>query len=219
MNMQSVTLPSVSVKERRYDASGRRSRALERRTRVLDAAWEQFSRQGYAGTTISAIARQADVSEETIYKAFGGKSGLVRELRARALEGSGPAHAETRSDQLRQQSDPTRIVRGWARLAAEVAPIVTPVLLLVRDAALVDPDLRNLASELDEARRQRMAENAAALKRGGHLRARMTLQHATDVMFAVSSPEVFELLVLRCGWDLSRYARHVETTLRAALLR
>jgi hypothetical protein len=29
---------------------------------------------------------------------------------------------------------------------------------------------------------------------------------------------MFELLVLRCGWDLPRYARHLEDTLRAGLL-
>jgi AcrR family transcriptional regulator len=207
------------VKGRSYDASRRRAEALERRERVLDVAWEQFRAHGYSATTVAAVARRAEVSEETVYKTYGGKSGLVRELRTRALEGAGPEPAETRSDRLRDESDPVRIVRGWARLAAEVAPRVAPVLLLVRDAALVDPGMRALLAELDQERRRRMATNAAALHGAGHLRPDLSVQRATDLMFAASSPEMFELLVLRCGWDLERYSRQLEDTLRAGLLR
>ncbi|MGH3646029.1 MAG: TetR/AcrR family transcriptional regulator [Micromonosporaceae bacterium] len=46
--------------------------------------------RGYAATTLAAIAREAGVSVETIYKAFGGKSGLVRALYERGLTGIGP---------------------------------------------------------------------------------------------------------------------------------
>jgi AcrR family transcriptional regulator len=210
---------TASVKARSYDASRRRASARERRERILDIAWEEFGRRGYAATTVAAVARRAGVSDETVYKSFGGKSGLVRELRARALQGAGPEPAEARSDRLRDETDPVRIVRGWARLAAEVAPRVAPVLLLVRDAALVDPGMRILLTELDEERRRRMATNAAALHGAGHLRPGLTVQRATDLMFAASSPEMFELLVLRCGWDLERYSRQLEDTLRAGLLR
>lgn len=206
------------VKSRPYDGSGRQARALQRRHRVLDVAWEHFRQHGYAATTVGALARDAGVSEETIYKAFGGKSGLVRQLRLRALRGAGDQAAEDRSDRLREEPDPRRIVRGWARLAAEVAPRVTPVLLLVRDAAIIDPGLRGLATEVEEERRRRMQENASALHRAGHLRPGVTVRHAADVMYAVSSPELFELLVMRCGWSLDRYSRHIEATLAAALL-
>jgi AcrR family transcriptional regulator len=207
------------VKARSYDASRRRAHARERRERVLDSAWEEFRRQGYAATTVATVARRAGVSEETVYKSFGGKSGLVRELRSRALQGAGPEPAETRADRLRSEADPVRIVRGWARLAAEVAPRVAPVLLLVRDAAMGDPGMRALLTELDEERRRRMATNAMALSGAGHLRPGLTVQRATDLMFAASSPEMFELLVLRCGWDLERYSHQLEDTLRAGLLR
>ncbi|MGI8524027.1 MAG: TetR/AcrR family transcriptional regulator [Nocardioides sp.] len=210
---------TAPVKSRRYDASRRQAQARERRARVLDAAWELFQTNGYAATTVGAVASRAAVSEETVYKTFGGKSGLVRELRLRALQGSGTLQAETRSDRLRHHDDPVRIVRGWARLAAEVAPLVCPVLLLVRDAALADPGMRALAAELDDERRVRMAENAVVLHRAGHLRRGLGVERATDILFAASSPEMFELLVLRCGWDLPRYSRHLEDTLRAALLR
>ena len=49
---------------------------------------------------------------------------------------------------------------GWAELATEVAPRVAPVLLLVRDAAATDPEMRDLAVALEAARHRRMVSNA-----------------------------------------------------------
>ncbi len=54
---------------------GRRSQEA-----VLEAAQRRFLRAGYGATTIAAIAADAAVSVETIYKAFGGKRGLVRAI-------------------------------------------------------------------------------------------------------------------------------------------
>jgi len=59
---------------------------------------------GYAATTIAAIAGEAGVSVETIYKAFGGKSGLVRAIYERGLTGRGPVPAYQRSEEMRSYS-------------------------------------------------------------------------------------------------------------------
>jgi hypothetical protein len=40
--------------------------------------------------------------------------------------------------------------------------------------------------------------------RRGHLRTGVTLEHATDILWTFSSPELYELLVLRSSWDLPR---------------
>ena len=213
-----MTLLSPPVKARRYDASRRRLQAGQRRRAVLDAAQELFFSRGYAATTITAVAGAAGVSPETVYKGFGGKPGLVRELRARALLGTGSVPAEDRSDQLRELNDPHAVVRGWATLAGEVAPRVAPILGLVREAALLDPTLRELADDLDADRARRMRANARFLADAGHLRPEVSLTQATDVLFAVSSPEMYDLLVVRRGWSLRRYTSFVATTIENALL-
>ncbi len=208
-----------SVKPRRYDSSGRRAEARARRRRILQAASELFLAQGYPGTTVAAIAEAAAVSPETVYKGFGGKAGLVRALRDEALRGAGPEPAESRSDRLRAEPDPRVVVRGWARLATEVAPRASPLLMLVREAAATDPGVRALYDEMDEDRLRRMTDNAGYLQRGGHLREGVTLERAADVLFTTSSPELYDLLVVRRGWSLAAYADFVETTIVAALLR
>ena len=209
---------SAPVKTRQYDATRRQHQARQRHQTALDAAQLLFFERGYAATTVTDIAAAAEVSPETIYKTFGGKPGLVRELRARALLGVGAEPAEGRSDRLHELTDPHDVVRGWARLAAEVAPRVAPILLLVRDASVVDTSMRDLLDELDADRRRRMRANARSLARSGHLRSGVSLTMAADVLFSVSSPEMYDLLVVRGGWSLPRYERFVQTTIANALL-
>src|SRR5690349_6226104 len=159
----------VVRQKRGYDATRRRERAQRTRGRMLDAAELLLLRDGYASTTIAAIAARARVSPETVYKTFGGKPGLVRAIRERALAGAGAVHAEVRSNALQQRTrDRDTIIRGWARLATEVAPRVSPILLLVRDAAAHDPQMAALQAELDESRLARMTHNARSL--GGDTR-------------------------------------------------
>ncbi|HVL03972.1 MAG TPA: TetR family transcriptional regulator, partial [Acidimicrobiales bacterium] len=54
---------------RRYDARGRQEQARRTRWAVLEAAHRLFLEQGYAATTMAAIAAEAAVSVETVYKA------------------------------------------------------------------------------------------------------------------------------------------------------
>src|SRR5437764_9280490 len=175
---------ATDVKRKRsYDASRRRAEAHRNHARIVESAERLFGRNGYATTTIAAIAAEAEVSVDTIYKSFGGKAGLVRAIRTRALEGEGPVPAEKRSDELHQrESDPRAIIQAWGALSAEVAPRVSPILLLIRDAAATNSEGRSLLEEMDADRLRRMTQNARRLRDAGHLRAGVTLAHAADVL-------------------------------------
>jgi AcrR family transcriptional regulator len=205
-------------KRRRYDASARRAGAQRTRAKILEVARRRFLGEGYATTTVAAIAADAGVSVETIYKAFGGKPGLVRAIRDEALGGTGPVPAEERSDELQAtESDPRKIIEGWGVLTSEVAPRVAPILLLVRDAAS-DPEMARLQAELDEHRLVRMSSNARTLARGGHLRQDVTVEDAAELLWAYTAPELFELLVHKRGWTPERFGAFVADALIAALL-
>jgi AcrR family transcriptional regulator len=204
---------------RRYDSARRQDAAQRRRAAVVEAARRLFLREGFSGTTIARIAMDAGVSEETVYKAFGNKIALVRAIRDQALAGAGPVHAERRSDRMQaSENDPRQIIRGWGVLTMEVAPRVAPVLLLVRDAAASDRELARLQAEMDAARLTRMTHNARTLLKGGHLRRGITLDEAADVLWTYSSPELYELLVIRRGWAVERYGRFIADAMIAALL-
>jgi AcrR family transcriptional regulator len=217
----SVTRSRAPVKRRAYDAAGRRAAAEQRRTAVLDAAWSQFSAHGYSGSTVEAIASAAGVSTATVYKVHGGKVGIVRALVARALEGdpTDVASAEARSDRMRRVApDPKALVEGWGALLAEVSPIVSPIVLLLRDVTDADAAASALFAEIEADRLARMAANAAALDRRGGLRPGVTRATARDLMWTYTAPDLYDLLVRRRGWSVGRYARFVTDAMVAGLL-
>lgn len=208
------------VKARRsYDSSRRRHQADRSHAAVLDAARRLFLAAGYSATTLTAIAESADVSVETIHKAFGGKRGLVRAIWRHGLDGSGPIPAWRRSDDMRlTEPKPEVVIRNWGALTAEVAPRAAPILLLIRAAAATDPEMATLHQEAELARLERMERNARHLHERGYLRAGVSLEEARDVLWSYSSPELYELLVLRRGWPPDRYGRFVADGMIAALL-
>lgn len=54
-----------------------------RRTEIEDAAYRMLEEKGYAGTSMQGIARAAKASNETLYRWYGDKKGLMAALIAR----------------------------------------------------------------------------------------------------------------------------------------
>jgi AcrR family transcriptional regulator len=162
---------SVNPK-RPYDSVRRREQARQTRAAIIDVARRRLLNDGFAATTVAAIANEARVSVDTIYKAFGGKPGLVTAICQEALTGEGPVPAETRSDAMQAtERAPREIIRGWGALTTEVAPRIAPILLLVRAAATAEPEMARLQSQLNAQRLERMTHNARSLANTGGLRA------------------------------------------------
>lgn len=204
---------------RRYTSHRRQESARRNRQAVLDVAERLFLQEGYAGATVASIAAAADVSPELIYKAHGGKSGLMGAIYEQHLAGAGPVPAYERSDALRaQHSDPSVILREWGLLTAEVAARLTPIRLVLRDAAAVDPAMGALLERTERERLDRMHHHAAFLADRGFLRPDVSLTEATDVLWACSSTEFYELLVISRNWPLPRYAGFITGVMTAGLL-
>jgi AcrR family transcriptional regulator len=213
-----LTVPTVNER-RRYDSSGRKARAQESRALILDVAEQAFLHDGFAATTVASVAERAGVSAETIYKSFENKAGLVRAIYERGLTGTGTVAAYDRSDQVRQLiDDPRELMREWGALTAEVASTVTPILLLIRSAAATDSSMAELLEVSNTHRLERMKHNARFLAGRGFLKEGVSLSKATDVLWMVSSPEFYELLVIERRWTSAQFAAFVAETMTAALL-
>jgi AcrR family transcriptional regulator len=209
------------VKRRAYDASRRRERALLQRRRILDAARTRFERDGYAATTLGAIAADADVSVETIYKAFRNKPGVVKALFDVAVVGDdAPVPMMQREFVARNMAEPDarKKLRDYAEHLAVTVPRTAPIQLLVRRAAATDPDLAALWEQMNGERLTGMTAFGAHLHTGGHLRDGITAEDARDILWTYNSIEVYELLVLERGWSLERYRDFVADALITALL-
>jgi AcrR family transcriptional regulator len=207
---------AVTDVKRQYDGSARRARAERMREKLIETARETLLTEGYASLSVPKLARACGVSVESVYKRFAGKPALVRAVVEHALRGIGPVGAEARSDAI-PADDLEGLLEGWGRLSAEVGPRVAPILLLLDGAAGHDPELAALRRELEADRRARMTDNAARLAGAGHLPDGLSVTRAADILLTYSSPQVYDLLVVRSGWTPEEYARFISTGLAAQL--
>ena len=72
--------------------------------------------------------------------------------------------------------------------------------------------------QISTARLDRMTINARGLFHAGHLWPGITPAEAADILWTYSSPELYELLVIRREWSAERYGRFIGQALIAALL-
>ena len=92
-----------------------------------------------------------------------------------------------------------------------------PIQLLIRQAS-DDAAIVEVWKGIRFGRLMGMTDLATNLAEGGHLRDGVTPDAARDILWAYSSPELFELLVIERGWPTDRYATFVEAGTAAGLL-
>lgn len=197
--------------KRRYDASGRRAAAEQRRLRVAEEAARLFGERGWAGTTIADVAAAAEVSSDLVASAFGSKAGLLMAALRRQGFGEHPNLQEAFAA-LALEDEPSREVRldkvvGLARSAlAAMAPIFA-VLPLAADQ---DRELQALVAASEDGL-------AAIAARVVDLLATGPLHPDTaDEVYVLLRSETYLALVRRRGWDDDRYAAWLRRTLDEA---
>lgn len=211
----------VNPPRRRYDASGRKARARRTRDEITEAARQLFESDGYTRTKIVDVAHAANVSPETVYKAFGSKAGLLHAAVTAAIRGdtdSAPLRRRPAIDAIRKESDVRRQLEMYGDLLAEINPRLAGLLRVIRETETGDPEIAALHAQLNSDRLHGMSEFARQLTDNGSLRPEVSTHEARDVLWTLNSPELYELLVLQRGWPPTRYARWVAHALKAALL-
>ena len=104
-----------------------------RRDQIEAAAYEVLEARGYAGLSVLAVAKAARASNETLYRWYGDKAGLIRALISRNAEIVGARLTEA----LEAETDPQEIL-------AQIGPLLLTMLTGPRAVAL------NRAAAADE---------------------------------------------------------------------
>jgi AcrR family transcriptional regulator len=180
-----------------------------------------FLEGGYAATTVGAIATQAGVSVETVYKAFGNKPGLLKAVFDVAVVGDDEPVPMLERDLVRRienEPDPRQKLLMYGAHLTQSAPRSVPVQLLIRAAAASDPGVAEVWDEMAEERLIGMTQFARHLHEGGHLRAGVSVEEARDILWTYNSAELFDLLVLQRDWPPEKYGRWIADALIGALL-
>ena len=206
-------------RSRPYRSPLRESQVAATRRRVLDAARDLFVEHGYTTTTVAEIAASAEVSAQTIYKSLGGKSGLLEAVIDEAADGPGGVPYELQAWWVEIAALPTAEERLRAYVAAccSILARTRPIHAVIRGALGSEAFVGDLRTRLFQTRLER---NTAYLRTyiGDALRPGLTLREAAQRYFAISSPELYELMTQQLGWSVTHHQRWLADTAARDLL-
>jgi AcrR family transcriptional regulator len=210
------------VKTRRYDSPRRREQAAATRREILEAAQRLFERQGYAATTMAAIAAEAGVALKTVYVAFETKSGLLRALWHLLLRGDEddvPIPQRAWYREVVAEPDPERKLRLGAHNARLVKERAAALMGVIRSAAASDADAAELWSRIESDFYDNQRAIVQALDDGGALRDGLDVARAADIMWTLNHPDVWHLLVGARGWTPEAWEQWFADTVGEQLLK
>ena len=204
---------------RTYHTPKRDARAAATRARIRASAEELFLREGYARTSMSAIARAAGVAEKTVYLTFPTKADLLNEVIVSALR------AEDAARPLRVRlgealaAPPEQLIAEYASLTADLMARTARIMSLGEHAASSDGGLAALRDRGHAAMRSDCRDAAAALAERNALADDLSVDGAAATIYALVNEAVHLRLVDGYGWTVEEYRSWLERTLRATLLR
>ena len=219
--MSRVTTKSNSSK-RKYDSTRRQAQAEGTRRQILAAAYKLFIERGFAGATIEAIAAEADVAPETIYAVFKNKKKILVDLinfsSASRAEEKIPLLQRAGPQAVAQERDQRRQLQMFAQFVANNLEGTAPISEIILVAAKTERDIDKLMQQLIKQRWQHMTVAVQQIVSNGPFREKMDDEYATDIVWTLSSPEVFLLLTRDRGWPKEKYAQWLADALARALL-
>jgi hypothetical protein len=89
---------------------------------------------------------------------------------------------------------------------------------LLRTAGAVAPELADVARQVEARRRQNQARLIASLSEQEALRHGLSLEEATDVLWALTSYDLYRMLVVEQRWEPERYETWLAQLLAQLLL-
>ena len=184
------------------------------RERILDAAIDLFAERG-PEITLEAIAGAAEVSRQTVYVHFGSRTGLILAL-VQHLDTHGPLPGLI--EQVVQAPAALAALDAVVRLHTEYSPVAYPVARVFMTSRRLDPALQVAWEDRMQARRGLYREVVERLVREGHLLHSWTAETATEVVFALTSWQMWEQLVVDGGWSKDDYRARLQLVLRRVLV-
>ena len=201
--------------KRPYHSRVRQRQAKDTQRRILAAARQLFASRGYAATTLEAIAEMADVSPKTLGAVFGSKRALLAEVVNPDAFGT---QVWQLIEEVRAAEDPTRRLALVAQITRRAYEPLANELELLRTASALAPELAELASLVEARRRENQARLMASLHEQGVLRPGLALEEAADILWALTSFDLYRMLVVQQRWEPARYEKWLAHLLIRQLL-
>jgi AcrR family transcriptional regulator len=211
-----------AVKQRRpYESPRRREQAAATRREILEAAQRLFERQGYAATSVAAIAAEAGVALKTVYLAFETKRGVLLALWHLLLRGDEepvPVGERPWYREVVEEPEPARQLQLNARNSRMVKERAGGILEVLRGAASTDVEFGELWTRIQTEFYENQRSIVEVLDRKGALRPGLDADRAADVLWTLNHPNLYRLLVAERGWSPDEYEAWLAEALCRELL-
>lgn len=202
--------------KRRYESPARREQAGATRQRLAVSARHLFAEQGYAATTIAAIAREAGVAVQTFYATYGSKRAVLLALLDELEANAGLPDLLVA---LRATADPRQQLRLTVEFSVRLFERGSDVVEILRGAGTTESDLAAIWHEGEGRRRTSQAPLVRAWTEASALRPGLTEAEGADILWTLTGPDAYRLFVTECGWAAPHYQDWLLATLDSLVLR
>jgi AcrR family transcriptional regulator len=215
------TVEEVVKGQRPYRSPKRDAQAAATRAEIAAAARRQFVSRGYVRTTLADIAEAAQVAVPTVKLAYGTKRLLLVAAWDHAVKDGPDPRPVVEQDWFRAviaAPDQREHLRLQVAGSLEVKSRIAPVIEVIRAAAPADEEIAALWEKMQAEFHDNQRQTIRALRGKGPLRADLTEDRATDVLYTLNHPTLYDMLVGRLGWSAEQYEGWLTATLIEQLL-
>jgi AcrR family transcriptional regulator len=193
----------------------RAARVADTEERILAAAHELFVRDGYAATTLAAVANAARVGHRTVYVRFGTKADLLKRVVDVAIVGDSQLIDLHSRDWYQQALNaPTlaerldRLARGTAALMARAGDVFAVAL----QAEPVEPTIAEAARAGRAATIDSMRAFFVKLHTDRLIPATVDLDWLCDTAGVLTHNQTYLLIHETLRWEPSQYGKWLRAT-------
>lgn len=207
--------------KRVYSLERRAERARLTRRRIIDAARDLLLADGFFAMTVPLLAQRAGVSPQTVYNSVGGKAKVVKAVYDGLLAGDDDPTPMSQRPGFRivvEALDQAAYARAYAAWSRQIWDRVGPLLgVILAHGPGGDAALEEFVTTIDRERRNGNANSLQGLHERGTLPQGRPVDELVDAIWTLTSPEVYDRLVRRSGWNPAQYEAWLGAQLAATL--
>lgn len=218
--MSPETSPDERASPRAYRSQLRAQQALDTRRRIVAASARLFASHGYQATALTAIAREAGVSTETV-KAAASKAELLIAAFEVTFSGSEAAESLTETEvaegvlELPDEVFLDAVLERITRANTRGYALWTVLLGAAASDPVVDAALQGILAHRADDLRLLVRELVAR----GYARELADPDATAAAISFLLSPEGYQQLVAQSGWTTEQYVAWLGVAVRAELAR
>ena len=208
--------------KRTYVSAVRDDQARRTRRQIVAAAGRLFAEQGFAATTMDAIAAEAEVSRKTVFTSVGGKVALLKLAYDYAMAGDDEPIPMIEREGLQSiiaEPDPDQQMRMFAEFVTGMDERISTLWLALRGAAEVDDEARELYTRWDRQRLDGMRTGPVHdLLAKQAIRSDLTPEEAAAIFWILTDPALYHQLVVQAGWARDRFRAWLHEAFQTQIL-